>query len=252
MLNQLLLGTIVVMTLFTSTQFKATVLEKTEIVQAITQVENIEDKENKENKEKDENQKEEKASLETLVEEWEEDLPEIEEESPEADFINEIAPAAVIIAYEHGIYPSVMLAQAGLESDWGRSELAKEYNNLMGTKGSWEGKSVEVKTREDIDGESIHIDAGFSVYDSWTDSLYRYGSLMKGGLDWNEEYYKGTWRDQTDDYKEATAWLQDRYASDTNYTKKLNKIIKKYKLDQFDQIKELDEDTEKLLVQLDR
>src|SRR5690625_2231879 len=98
MLNQLLLGTIVVMTLFTSTQFKATVLEKTEIVQAITQVENIEDKENKENKEKDENQKEEKASLETLVEEWEEDLPEIEEESPEADFINEIAPAAVIIA----------------------------------------------------------------------------------------------------------------------------------------------------------
>lgn len=168
--------------------------------------------------------------------EWKESFPAYEETTTQTEFIQSIAPAAVLIANAQGVYPSVMIAQAGLESSWGQSGLAQDYNNLMGTKGSTEGKSVTVRTREDQNGESVYINAGFTVYDSWAHSLYHYGSLMKNGLSWNPEYYSGTWRENTDSYQDATAWLQGRYASDTSYASKLNQTIESFNLAQYDEI----------------
>ena len=48
-------------------------------------------------------------------ESWLVDLPIYEEKSPQTDFIQRLAPAAILIAQKNGIYPSVMLAQASLE-----------------------------------------------------------------------------------------------------------------------------------------
>ncbi len=177
-------------------------------------------------------------------EEWLNDLPVYEEDTPQGEFIQTIAPAAVLIADAHGIYPSVMLAQASLESSWGQSGLAQEYNNLMGTKGSWNGESITVRTREDINGESVYINAGFSVYDSWADSLYRYGLLMADGLEWDSDYYSGVWRENTDSYKDATAWLQGRYATDSSYAAKLNATIESFNLDQYDEIEPFEMEVE--------
>lgn len=184
------------------------------------------------------------------IKEWENNFPQIKEDSQQAQFINTIAPAAVLIANEHGIYPSVMIAQAGLESNWGRSDLAQSYNNLMGTKGSWEGESVTVQTREDVNGASIYIDAGFSVYDSWADSLHRYGLLMKTGLEWNPDYYSGTWIKNTESYQDATAWLEGRYATDSAYASKLNQTIQSYNLEQYDDQEAFDDNLEESLEQL--
>lgn len=200
------------------------------------------------NEDEETESKEEKN--EKRIAKWLQEFPEVESNSPQAKFINKIGPTAVIIAQEHGIYPSVMIAQAGLESNWGRSDLAQTYNNLMGTKGSWNGESIKVQTQEHVNGESVTIQAGFSVYDSWADSLYRYGSLMKNGLEWNPEYYKGTWRKNTDDYKEATAWLQGRYASDTSYADKLNQTIQSFNLERYDTVEDLDLDSEELLEEI--
>ena len=184
------------------------------------------------------------------LKEWQMRFPVFEEESTQTEFIQTIAPAAVLIANAHDIYPSVMIAQAGLESNWGQSELAATYNNLMGTKGKWEGESVTARTREDVDGESIYIDADFSVYDSWADSLYHYGTLLHDGLDWDPDYYSGTWRENTESYTDATAWLQDRYATDSAYAEKLNKTIKNYDLEQYDDIESFDDSLEETLAQL--
>lgn len=170
------------------------------------------------------------------LENWMEELPDYENESPQTTFIEAIAPAAILIADKYDVYPSVMLAQASLESSWGQSDLAEDYNNLMGTKGSWKGESITVRTREEVNGESVYINAGFSVYGSWGESLYRYGLLMANGLDWDADYYKGTWRQNTESYEEATAWLQGRYATDSAYARKLNGTIESFNLDQYDEI----------------
>ena len=185
-----------------------------------------------------------------VVQEWGKNLPFVEEDTSQAQFINTILPAAILIADEHDIYPSVMIAQAALESSWGRSDLAQMHNNLMGTKGSWEGQSVTVRTREDRGGESVYIDAGFSVYDSWADSLYRYGLLMKNGVKSDPEIYKGTWRENANNYTDATAWLQGRYATDTAYARKLNGTIQSFNLDQYDNIESPEKDLEQVLTKL--
>src|SRR5690625_380395 len=192
-----------------------------------------------------------KETPQEMIENWTKNFPTYDGDFKQTQFIQRIAPAAVLIADQYGIYPSVMIAQAALESSWGQSDLATVYNNLMGTKGTWKGESITVRTREDVNGESAYINAGFSVYDSWGASLYRYGNLMRNGLNWDTEYYHGTWRENTDSYLEATDWLQGRYATDTSYANKLNQTIQTFNLEQYDAIESPDENLEDLLKELD-
>lgn len=180
------------------------------------------------------------------IQTWLNNFPEVEDTTKVGEFINEIGPIAVVIAEEKGIYPSVMIAQAGLESAWGSSDLAKKHNNLMGTKGSNEEKKVTLKTSEEVSGEEFEIDADFRVYDSWRESLNHYGKMMREGLEWDNNYYEGTWRENAEDYKEATASLVGRYATDSAYDDKLNATIEKYDLARFDQLA-IDYDYEKIL-----
>lgn len=183
------------------------------------------------------------------IEEWLQQFPEIEGASEPVEFIKKISPLAVLIAEENGIYPSVMIAQAGLESAWGTSGLAQNYNNLMGTKGLWKGNSVTMSTGEEQAGKNVKINAGFSVYDSWVDSLNRYGQLMRNGLDWDEDFYRGTWRENAANYEEATDWLVGRYATDSAYADKLNATIQAYDLEKFDKLEVTDFDYEEYLTE---
>lgn len=74
---------------------------------------------------------------------------------------------------KYNLYPSVMIAQAALESNWGRSELGKAPNyNLFGIKGSYNGKSVTMKTWEYSDSKGWYqINANFAKYPSHKESL---------------------------------------------------------------------------------
>lgn len=208
--------------------------------------ENLEKEEEK--RAQDETERLTQEEKQKVEKEWQENFPVFEGNSAESKFLNEISREAVEIAYENNIFPSVMMAQAGLESNWGRSGLAKNYNNLMGTKGTWKGKTVSMRTREEVSGRSIYINAGFSVYDSWSDSLERYGQLLRNGPNGNASFYAGAWRTNAKDYKDATKWLQGRYATDGNYAAKLNRTIERYGLAQFDDIIPLDEELEEIEV----
>lgn len=199
------------------------------------------DKEEKD-RAKDETVKRTEAEKKKRKEAWLAAFPVLPGESAEATFINTIARDVIAIAHQNNLYPSVMMAQAGLESNWGRSGLATNYNNLMGTKGSWKGKTVVLNTREEYNGQSVYIDANFSVYDSWKDSLTRYGGLLRNGPgENNASFYAGTWRSNAQTYADATAWLQGRYATDNHYAEKLNATIEAYGLDRYDAIQPLDE-----------
>lgn len=191
---------------------------------------------------------EEQKALE--FENWKASFPVYDSNTDQTNFIQKIAPAAVLIANAQGIYPSVMIAQAGLESSWGRSGLAESYNNLMGTKGNVDGRSVTVRTREVQNGQDVYINAGFTIYDTWGHSLFHYGSLMRNGLSWDSNYYSGTWIENTESYHDATAWLQGRYASDPSYATKLNQTIENFNLDQYDAIDAYDSELDSALDKL--
>ncbi|HAP9616478.1 TPA: N-acetylmuramoyl-L-alanine amidase [Enterococcus faecium] len=154
-------------------------------------------------------------------------------------FLKKIADDAQKIGQKEGIYASVMMAQAILESGSGNSLLSSEPNhNLFGIKGSYKGSSVTFNTLEqDSSGQSYQIRAQFRKYPSYKESLEDYADLIKNGLTGNPDFYKPTWKSETKDYKEATKYLEGRYATDRQYSQKLNAIIEAYDLTKYDEPK---------------
>jgi LysM repeat protein len=150
------------------------------------------------------------------------------------EFLAYITPISQKLAAENGLYASVMIAQAIHESDWGTSGLTTLSHNLFGIKGSFDGNSVEMPTNEVINGELITITAGFRAYSNLYDSASDYVHLLLNQQGENGKYYASAWMENTTSYKDATAALQGRYATDPNYAAKLNEYIVNYELRKYD------------------
>lgn len=156
-------------------------------------------------------------------------------------FIDKIATHAQACANSWGLYPSVQIAQAALESGWGQSQLAEEpYYNLFGMKANdnWDGPSVTMPTQEwDANAkEYIWIDAPFRRYAGFYDSFTDNAKKLRLGVSFDPVRYRGTWVENTTSYHDATDWLQGRYATSITYTQMLDKIIADYKLTQYDPV----------------
>ena len=151
-------------------------------------------------------------------------------------FIRKIGESARKIGQENDLYASVMIAQAILESASGQSQLAQAPNyNLFGIKGTHNGKGVSFATQEDLgDGTLYTTQATFRQYESYEESLKDYAKLLKEGLVGNTSFYDGVWKSKAKTYQEATKFLTGRYATDTQYDKKLNGLIETYDLTTFD------------------
>jgi len=150
-------------------------------------------------------------------------------------FLAKAIPMAQQAASKYNLYASVMMAQAILESSWGTSDLASQDNNLFGIKGDYNGAYVNYPTKEwSADKGYYTIYANFRKYPSFYESFADNGDKLRNGVDWDSGYYKGTWKENTSSYKDATAWLQGRYATAPNYASVLNNIIETYKLTQYD------------------
>lgn len=151
-------------------------------------------------------------------------------------FLNSIIPAAARIADNNDLYASVMMAQAILESAWGQSGLAQSPNhNLFGIKGHYNGESVSLNTMEDRGNrEYYQIQANFRKYPSYTESLEDYAQLLRNGTNWDPAFYSGAWKSNAATYQEATQHLTGRYATDTAYASKLDRIIEQHGLTTYD------------------
>lgn len=148
-------------------------------------------------------------------------------------FINKIAPYAQQLQSTYHILPSITIAQAILESDWGQSRLAAEYNNLFGVKSSDPNNSRELATQEYVDGNWQTVKARFQVYADYDAALLAHAKLLAGGTTWNQAQYTHV-VNATDYVSAAQGLQQDGYATDPDYAKKIIQIIEKYKLTKYD------------------
>ncbi|MBO1305604.1 glucosaminidase domain-containing protein [Enterococcus sp. 669A] len=153
------------------------------------------------------------------------------------EFIQTIGKDAQQIAWDNGLYASVMIAQAILETGSGNSQLARPpHHNLFGIKGSYQGKQVSFNTQEDKgNGQLYTINSAFRQYPGYKESLADYASLLKNGISGNPSFYQGTWKEHAASYQEAAKSLTGKYATDTSYDKKLTALIETYELTSFDQ-----------------
>lgn len=155
----------------------------------------------------------------------------------ETAFLNTAASQAQKVAKKYGLYPSVMIAQAIVESNWGQSGLAVNANNLFGMKAddSWSGQTYSAKTREeDKNGKSYYVVAKFRKYNTYQESFDDNGKKLRQGVTWQPDRYQGAWLENAAAYTDATKALTGTYATANNYDSILNSRITSYNLTQYD------------------
>nr|WP_225047848.1 glycoside hydrolase family 73 protein [Lacticaseibacillus kribbianus] len=148
-------------------------------------------------------------------------------------FITRLAPYAQTLHTQYHVLPSITLAQAILESDWGRSTLASEYHNLFGIKGSDPAKTKLLATKEYVNDQWVTVKARFAVYDSDVASMKAHALLFVNGTAWNKNQYAAVIAAR--DYKTAAQALKTAgYATDPDYPAKLISVVETYDLARYD------------------
>lgn len=134
------------------------------------------------------------------------------------DFISRVTPVAKEVAANLGISHKIVLAQAALESGWGRSV---KGNNLMGIKSHGEAGGVDVVTHEVLNGKRVKITDSFRQYASPEDSIRGYGDFLKA----NSRYRHFLGAGVENEDAQLSALQSSGYATDPKYAHKLKSII---------------------------
>ena len=147
------------------------------------------------------------------------------------EFIEQIAKCVKKYAYLYGIeVHSPIIAQAILESGWGKSGLASKYHNYFGLKcgSSWKGKSVNMATKEEYKvGTLTNIRDNFRVYDSMEAGVKGYFDFINTSRYANLKGVKSP--------EEYVRRLKaDGYATSSKYVDNVMRVIRDNKLTRFD------------------
>lgn len=147
------------------------------------------------------------------------------------DFIAKIAPIVQKYAKAYGYHvASPIIAQACIESAYGKSSLGYKYHNYFGMKcgSAWKGKSVNLKTKEEYTvGTLTSISANFRVYDSMEEGIKGYFEFISGKRYQNLKSAKYP--------KEYLQMIkQDGYATSSTYVDTNMNCINKWNLTQYD------------------
>jgi flagellar protein FlgJ len=145
--------------------------------------------------------------------------------SPEG-FLGRLWPAAEQAAEKLAISPEALLAQAALETGWGRHVMrhrnGDSSHNLFGIKADsrWDGDRVEVRTLEYRDGVPLKTRANFRAYTSFEQSFSDYVDFVTGNPRYRQALAK------TDDPAAYFRALQDAgYATDPVYADKVLRVL---------------------------
>ncbi len=141
-------------------------------------------------------------------------------------FVSRMLPAAQRASQASGVPAQLIMAQAALESGWGRREIRMEDGsssfNVFGIKAdrSWKGAVAETSTTEYVDGVAQKSRAVFRAYGSYEEAFSDYARFLTT----NPRYANVL---ATSNPAEAAHGLQQAgYATDPAYGGKLVRIMK--------------------------
>ncbi|KZN13572.1 flagellar rod assembly protein FlgJ [Marinomonas sp. TW1] len=146
-------------------------------------------------------------------------------ESPQ-EFVEALWPHAQKAGNALGVNPKAILAQAALETGWGKYPIAKEDGtasfNLFGIKADtrWSGDRAVVNTLEFRNGVAQREKAAFRAYDSFAQSFDDYADFLS-----SSERYKDALGAGEDTSKFAASLQAGGYATDPKYADKIDNIL---------------------------
>jgi len=137
-----------------------------------------------------------------------------------ADFVARIRPAAEAAAAKIGVPADALVAQAALETGWGKSVAG---NNLFGIKASknWNGKTVNTGTQEWDGSKMVGQKDNFRAYDSYEESFNDYANVIS-----KQKNFAGALQSGGDPEAYFSALKAGGYATDPNYVGKLMGTMK--------------------------
>ena len=146
-------------------------------------------------------------------------------------FLQNIAGSAQQVAQQRGLYASLMIAQAALESGWGGSYLSTSAYNLFGVKWSGAGAYIELPTQEYYNGSYQTVYDKFQRYSSYAESLNGYANVITSR-------FPNSTRANAANYQIAAHNLRNgvygTYATAPDYAEKLIRVIETYNLTAYD------------------
>ncbi len=150
--------------------------------------------------------------------------------SSPAEFIATMLPMAEKAAKRLGVEPRFLVAQAALETGWGKSLIKQKdgsnSHNLFGIKATgWQGESAKVTTTEYVNGKPTKQVAGFRAYDSFEQSFNDYVRMLEN----NDRYKPAIQVASASGNSERFVHELQRagYATDPQYARKINQIARK-------------------------
>lgn len=153
---------------------------------------------------------------------------------PNGQFIQTCVGPSQATETEFSVPASVTIAQAILESGWGKSHMG-DANNYFGIKakgptsfGPIAVGAVQLPTREVINGKSVMVNAWFRAYASMTDSFRDHGDFLR-----RNSRYQGAFQHSDDADEFARKVAQAGYATDPNYANALINIMRANNLYQY-------------------
>ncbi len=147
-------------------------------------------------------------------------------ESPRA-FVRELWPHARRAAQELGTEPEVLIAQAALETGWGRHMIkgadGRNSLNLFGVKADarWQGRRVSSETVEFSDGVMRKERASFRAYGSLGEAFADYADFLK-----SNPRYSDALAQAQDGADFARALAAAGYATDPDYSRKITAVMR--------------------------
>ena len=142
------------------------------------------------------------------------------------NFVNKLWPHAVDAATELGVSPHVLLAQAALETGWGKHELqgssGNSYNlfNIKAGK-NWIGATVSANTTEYVNGKPVTQSASFKAYGSYGEAFADYARQIK-----TNPRYAGAMAQGSNAEGFVRGLQTGGYATDPMYADKILRVIK--------------------------
>lgn len=146
--------------------------------------------------------------------------------STPAKFAADVWPHARRIAKTLNVAPEALLAQAALETGWGKHVMSysdgSSSHNLFGIKAGsdWFGGSVVRKTIEFVDGIAQQVSARFRAYPNVQATFDDYGAFIA-----DSPRYAGVRNAGEDTGRFAAALQSAGYATDPNYAEKIRRIV---------------------------
>lgn len=141
-------------------------------------------------------------------------------------FVRALKPFATRAAKELGVHPGVLLAQAALESGWGKKAIrhtgGKDSHNLFGIKADsgWAGESAVVPTLEYESGIARRYQAKFRSYEGYAESFQDYVHFIQ-----SNPRYREALRTAEDPRAYIESLQRAGYATDPNYAGKIMRIF---------------------------